>query len=82
MYRTELDEDKGMLFIFDTVGIYPFWMKNTLIPLDIVRLNETYKVVYIQHDTTPCEADPCASYNPVAPSKYVLELNGGVTEKI
>src|ERR1035437_263623 len=36
MYRTELDKDKGMLFIFYNEGIYPFWMKNTLIPLDMI----------------------------------------------
>src|ERR1044072_2206464 len=37
--RRLLDEDKGMLFVFPQEGLYPFWMKSTLIPLDIVWLD-------------------------------------------
>jgi len=74
MNRTSLDEDKGMLFIFEQPGVFGFWMKNTLISLDMLRLDDQYKIVYIQNSAQPCPADPCQTYNPGKNAKYVLEL--------
>jgi len=74
MNRESLPQDAGMLFVFDTPGSYGFWMKNTLIPLDIIRLDQNFVVV----DTatmTPCTADPCPSYNHRGLALYVLEIN-------
>lgn len=82
MYRTQLDADKGMFFIFDEEGIYPFWMKNTLIPLDIIWINENKEVVYIENKAQPCKQDICKSYNPNKEAKYVLEINAGLSDKI
>lgn len=48
MYRTELAPHEGMLFIFDSPGIYSFWMKNTLIPLDIIWLDDQKYIKDIQ----------------------------------
>ena len=80
MHRESLDEDKGMIFIFEKEEIYPFWMKNTLIPLDMIWVNFDKEIVYIEH-AVPCEADPCISYNPDVAALYVIEVNAGFTEK-
>lgn len=48
MFRKELPQNKGMLFIFAKEGIRSFWMKNTLIPLDIIWLNKNKEVVFIK----------------------------------
>lgn len=77
MYRKNLDSDKGMLFEFKHSGNHPFWMKNTLIPLDMVWLDGQDKVVFIQHDAAPCVQDPCPSIDPKAQANYVLEVNAG-----
>lgn len=82
MYRTEMPTKLGMLFIFDNLASHNFWMKNTLIPLDIIWLDENKKVVGINHDTQPCEEETCPSYGPEESSLYVLELNSGEAEKI
>jgi len=82
MFREKLDSNKGMLFIFDREGEYPFWMKNTLIPLDIIWINEKKEVVFISENTQPCEKDPCLSVNPGKNAEYILEVNGGAAQKI
>jgi uncharacterized membrane protein (UPF0127 family) len=80
MYRPKLPEDTGMLFIHDDYGYPPMWMKNTLIPLDLVFLDETGTIVDIAADTPPCVADPCPLYRPSKPALAVLELLGGTCE--
>ena len=82
MYRERLDMDKGMLFIFQNEGIYPFWMKNTLIPLDIVWINEDLTVVYIEKNAQPCGPLSCPYITPDHDARYVLEINGGLAEQI
>lgn len=83
MFRDHLADDKGMIFLFAKKDVYPFWMKNTLIPLDMVWIDEAKKVVTIARDVPPCKADPCPSYpaNGPAPARYVLETAAGVTAK-
>ena len=80
MYRDSLDDDKGMLFVFENSGVYSFWMKNTLIPLDMIWLDENFKVVHIE-TATPCVTETCISYNPMVEAKYVLEINSGMAER-
>lgn len=63
MYRQELPELSGMLFVFEQAGQYNFWMKNTLIPLDMIWINDQNKIIDIKQ-ATPCTADPCPTYNP------------------
>jgi hypothetical protein len=82
MFREHLGDDKGMLFVFDEPGVYNFWMKNTLIPLDIIWIDENRTVINISKNTPPCEADPCPSYGPVQKAKYVLEVNAGKADEI
>jgi len=81
MFRDYLLENSGMLFIFQKPQIHNFWMKNTLIPLDIIWLDKNSKVIYIQ-TLQPCQEQTCPSYGPNQDSKYVLELNAGTAEKI
>ena len=90
MNRTELCENCGMLFVFDKVGFYPFWMKNTIISLDIIFIAEDGKIVEIAPNMP---TDPCIGVDetkqdcitPVAdtqiPHKYVLEVNAGFCNK-
>lgn len=70
-----------MLFVFDGLDIRPFWMKNTLIPLDMIWLDQNFSVIDIQ-TAEPCEKDPCKVYMPAWLAQYVLEINWGTTEKI
>ncbi len=77
MHRESLPADAGMLFIFGAERPYSFWMKNTLIPLDIIWLDYSRRVIHIEPDVPPCKADPCPSYGPEANALYVLELNAG-----
>lgn len=81
MFRETLDKDKGMLFIFSESNTYSFWMKNTLIPLDIIWIDENKNIVYINENTLPCLEDPCTSYIPDKEALYVLEINAGLVEE-
>jgi uncharacterized membrane protein (UPF0127 family) len=77
MFRPSLSPDRGMLFLFRDKAEHSFWMKNTLIPLDILWVDETATVVHIEADVPPCQADPCPSYAPSAQAVAVLELAAG-----
>ena len=77
MNRTSLPRDRGMLFVFATDEEHSFWMKNTLIPLDMVWLDQGRRVVAFHSNVPPCRVDPCPNYAPGASARYVLELNGG-----
>jgi len=81
MFRSSLAPRNGMLFIFPQTGPLEFWMKNTLIPLDLIWLNEQKRVVYIRPEAPPCKADPCPTYSPGVPSRYVLEIPAGAAKQ-
>jgi len=81
MFREKLDENSGMLFIFDGESIRNFWMKNTLMPLDMIFLDSNKKIVDIITNAIPCKADPCNFYSSESPSKYVVEVNSGYVKK-
>ena len=82
MFRDEMPEDQGMLFIFPNEAPRNFWMKNTRIPLDIMYFDKDLRMVSISADTPPCKVSPCPSYSSAAPAMYVLELNGGLAAKL
>jgi len=82
MGRNYLASDKGMLFIFPNDGVYPFWMKNTLIPLDMIWLDSEGSIVHIEKDVQPCGEGECPSINPGKSARYVLEVNGGTSDRI
>jgi uncharacterized protein len=79
MNRENLGDDEGMLFIFDSEGVYPFWMKNTLIPLDIIWINSEKEIVFIHENAEPLSL---ASINPGKNALYVLEINGGFAREL
>lgn len=81
MNRSSLEENKGMLFVFEKPGKYSFWMKNTKIPLDMIWINSDNEIVHIKHNAQPCKKDPCESYGPDEEANYVLEINGGLAKK-
>ena len=81
MERENLDRNAGMLFIFESEGHYPFWMKNTLIPLDMIWIDEDKEIVFIYENALPCDEDPCTVISPSGNAKYVFEINGGLTSK-
>ena len=82
MFRETLDKNSGMLFIFDKPQILTFWMQNTLIPLDMIWLDENYIVVDITKNAQPCPPNTkCATYSPNKPAIYVLEVNAGYSDE-
>lgn len=78
MYRTEMDENQGMLFIFPFEARQSFYMKNTVIPLDMIFINSKLEIVTIHKSTKPYDLN---SYASTAPAQYVLETIGGYTDK-
>jgi uncharacterized membrane protein (UPF0127 family) len=66
-----------MIFVFPAAGFYPFWMKNTLIPLDMIWLDAQARIVSIAVSVPPCKADPCPSYAPDGNATYVIEVVSG-----
>jgi Uncharacterized conserved protein len=81
MFRESLAEKTGMLFPFGDKAVHRFWMKNTMIPLDMIWMDADGKVIFVSADTPPCKADPCPSYGPDAPAASVLEIAGGMAKK-
>ena len=82
MFRDEMPDDHGMLFLFRTEAPRAFWMLNTRIPLDIIYLDRDLKVVSIVADARPCRRQPCPSYPSSGPAQFVLELNAGQAAKL
>ncbi|MEA2112938.1 MAG: DUF192 domain-containing protein [Patescibacteria group bacterium] len=74
MFRKELCTDCGMLFMLEKEKIYSVWMKNVLIPLDIIFINSSMEIVDILHTET-CEEKLCQLYKSKYPANYILETN-------
>lgn len=82
MFRNSLEQKTGMLFIFSEPQVLYFWMKNTLIPLDMIFIDENGKIIRIERNAQPCETEPCKTYSSVEPARYVLEINGVESDKL
>lgn len=82
MFRKELPADCGMLFVFDDELQRSFWMKNTLIPLDMIFFNKNKEVVSITKNVQPCDTEECQKIRPAEKAKYVLELNANTADQI
>jgi uncharacterized membrane protein (UPF0127 family) len=81
MYRENYPSNRAMHFIYPTQSADKFWMKNTLINLDIIFLDSNNLISYISADTPPCKTDVCPVYGPNFEYSSVIEINGGLTEK-
>jgi uncharacterized membrane protein (UPF0127 family) len=77
-FRRQLDEDRGMIFLFPAERELSFWMKNTPISLDIIFINADRKIVGIAPRTVPFSTDGLSVH---APSQFVLEVNGGYSQR-
>ncbi|NRB83180.1 MAG: DUF192 domain-containing protein [Winogradskyella sp.] len=77
MYRSQLGQNQGMLFIFPDMQMRSFYMKNTKIPLDIIYINDQMEIVSFQKHAKPFDETSLPSD---APAKYVLEINAGLSD--
>jgi len=75
MFREVMPLDQGMLFRFERQQQLSFWMKNTLLPLDIIFIDRRGVIVHIHHNAVPHDETPIPSREPAL---AVLEVNGGV----
>jgi len=75
MNREYLDENSGMIFIFDKEDFRSFWMKNTIISLDMIFVDSNLKIINIENSTEPNQT--IYRYNSLKEAKYVIETNGG-----
>ena len=80
MNRTELKGIDGMLFLYESPRKLSFWMKNTLIPLDILFFDQEYLLVRTW-SMEPCESDPCKRYSSGAEAQYALEVPAGFVKQ-
>jgi uncharacterized membrane protein (UPF0127 family) len=74
MYRTAMAQDSGMLFVFESDANRYFWMKDTLIPLDLIYLSGDGRVVGVRENAVPRST---RAIRPPGPCRYVLEVSGG-----
>lgn len=74
MNRRSLEPNKGMIFPFEDVRVASFWMKNTLIPLDMIFIRPDGSIANVEANTVPLSLQPVYSVEPVS---AVLELAGG-----
>lgn len=77
MFRERLADDEGMLFMWNTSSLRQFWMRNTLINLDILFIDSDYRVVHIEESAQKGSLRIISSLLPV---QYVLEINAGQSE--
>jgi len=81
MFRDHMAGDHGMLFIHGVQEPLAYWMKNTLIGLDIFYFDSDRRLVSVSKRTPPCTlGDACPPYRSEGPALYVLELNSGVAD--
>ena len=81
MHRTQLAENQGMLFVYPDQAVRGVWMKNTLLPLDVLFLSADGKIVSILRRLTPCTQEPCPIYTSTTDASYMLEVNAGFVDR-
>ena len=79
MFVREMPDEVGMLFIHPSERMISMWMKNTLIPLDMVFMDQSGVVMHIAENTVPGSLDTISS---MQPALAVLEINGGLAARL
>lgn len=74
MYREQLKSEQGMLFVYQRDGDYRIWMKNTLIPLTVIWLDNEARIIE-RRLLQPCRRSPCPSYGANLPARYIVEFS-------
>lgn len=82
MFRENLGQHRGMLFIFNEPQAWTFWMKNTRIPLDIIWMDNKKRIVHIEQNVPGCQRtdESCPQYRPNENAMYVLEIAAGTAD--
>lgn len=84
MFRDSIATDRGMLFLHNKMGNYPYWMFQVKMPLDIIWLDQSKTVVEVLANVPPCpsaKSSECPTHGGVKQSQFVLELAAGMAEK-
>jgi len=81
MYRRFLPQDRGMLFVFSQEGIWGFWMKNTRIPLDVIWMDSSGRIVDMARNVEPSGPAQPPVFSNSRPARYVLEANAGFADR-
>jgi uncharacterized protein len=79
MFRESMDRFDGMLFVYERTGPVAFWMKNTLIPLDMLFFDEDGVLTRVHENAVPGDLTPIPGGDAV---RYVLEINGGLADTL
>jgi uncharacterized membrane protein (UPF0127 family) len=79
MFRESMPKFSGMLFVYDRPQPVAFWMKNTLIPLDMLFFDGEGKLVRVKSEAQPHDETPVVGGDAI---QYVLEINGGLSETL
>jgi uncharacterized protein len=78
MYRKTMPDSCGMLFVFEKMQPLSFWMKNTILPLDIIFIDDNFKIITVAKNAVPFSE---ASIPSASNGMYVVEVNAGFTDK-
>jgi len=85
MFQDPLPNDQGMIFVFDSPGMYSLWMLNMQFSLDMMWFDENGNLVHLEKNVPPCKAvleiATCQSIVPNAESLYVIEVTSGFIER-
>ena len=84
MFRDSMAPGRGMLFIHREAALYPYWMYQVRIPLDIIWMDRGHRIVEMSIATPPCDkgaASQCPNFGGTAKAQFVLELAGGTAPK-
>lgn len=79
MFVEDMPDNHGMVFLYPKQSVTKFWMRNTLIPLDMLFFDKDMKLVHIENSATPHDLSPRGPNTPVC---IVVEINGGMAETL
>jgi len=82
MHRGSLAANTGMLFIYSEPQTVSFWMKETLIPLDLLFFDKDGQLIELHHNIQPCKVSACKTYTNKKPAQFALEFAAGTAKKM